>query len=406
MSWIEQITTDFIITCGDGKQYRPAWLNAYKAKEYNVAEFTFPEIEGSLVKRGRAKGRKYNLELYFQGENHLDASNDFEVSADDPRPWVVIHPFYGRITVQPLSITFDNSRYNTTQIRADVIETITEDNPKGTTNPVDQVLSYKEGLDETAIASLNDDIELNTANSNVIAVNNELIYNEARKSIDIDIDFQEYSNLFNEAQSKLLDTSSDPLSTLRSVQALINKPGQFSTAVQNRIESIVNQLSLLKNSLGIDSTRDQKKIYECNASGLVSSMISTSVTDAEYPDRTAIIDTIEIILSSYDNYLSTLDSVQTDDNGTIDSFIPDPDIQIQLNSLVILGVITLFGFIAESRQERRIFIEQDSNIIILIHRFYGLDIEDERINEFIRVNNITLNEYLQIKKGREIIYFV
>ena len=30
MSWIDKIKTELIITCGDGKQYKPQWINAVK----------------------------------------------------------------------------------------------------------------------------------------------------------------------------------------------------------------------------------------------------------------------------------------------------------------------------------------------------------------------------------------
>lgn len=46
MSWIDKIKTELIITCGDGKQYKPQWINAVKTKDYNVAEFEFPEVSG------------------------------------------------------------------------------------------------------------------------------------------------------------------------------------------------------------------------------------------------------------------------------------------------------------------------------------------------------------------------
>ena len=45
-----------------------------KTKDYNVAEFEFPEVSGTLVSRKKPKGSRYDLEIIFQGENNLDLS--------------------------------------------------------------------------------------------------------------------------------------------------------------------------------------------------------------------------------------------------------------------------------------------------------------------------------------------
>src|SRR5688500_16182415 len=112
MSWVEKIQRELIITTGDGKEYKPNWLNASKDVEYNVAQFNFPKIPGTLVAGGEPKGAQYSVEFYFQGEDHLDKFTAFEQSAKDKRPWTISHPFYGRLVVKPLALKFDHSKYN------------------------------------------------------------------------------------------------------------------------------------------------------------------------------------------------------------------------------------------------------------------------------------------------------
>ena len=87
MSWLDQIKNDLTIVTGDGKRYTPLHINAVKEKEYNTVEFNFPGVSGSLVSRRLPKGRRYALELYFQGEDNTTIADAFETSADDPRPW-------------------------------------------------------------------------------------------------------------------------------------------------------------------------------------------------------------------------------------------------------------------------------------------------------------------------------
>ena len=130
MSWLEKVETEMIITTGDGQPYAPDYMNAVKSVEYNVAEFNFPGIAGTFVDRRLPKGRKFNLELYFQGDDHLDVAEAFEASANDSRAWEIEHPFYGLVIVQPTSLQFDNSKQNLSKITGTVIETILEDAPR------------------------------------------------------------------------------------------------------------------------------------------------------------------------------------------------------------------------------------------------------------------------------------
>jgi hypothetical protein len=103
MSWINDIQDKtFEIITGDGKSYFPKWKNAQKSTEYNLTVFDFINTEGSYVDRKKMKGRKFDLEFYFDGESCVDLGNNFELSARDSRKWLLKHPFYGEIYCHPL----------------------------------------------------------------------------------------------------------------------------------------------------------------------------------------------------------------------------------------------------------------------------------------------------------------
>jgi len=52
-----------------------------------------------------------------------------------------------------------------------------------------------------------------------------------------------------------------------------------------------------------------------------------------------------------------------------------------------------------------LFLEKDSNLIVLTHRFLGLA-SDENLEIFKRINKIGLSETYRIKKGRLITYYI
>lgn len=413
MSWLDRIQHDLIIKTGEGTEFKPNWINATREREYNVAEFEFIDVEGTLVNRQKARGMKYNLEIYFQGANCIEDASDFGIAADDPRPWKISHPYYGNLTVQPISLHFDNSKHNVSKINGMVIETITEEFPKGSFDPVDKINFDKSQIDLVAINSY---VTFNpspvNADVNQLTDNVTKIYKAGVPSILDSVDASNYFNLFNNALSSILVIANDVSNAMTLVKDMINAPIQFVNSVKNRVSGLINQFNALRDLIndlqGISSgfMKETKKSYETNGGTIVSSIAVASVTKMDYNNRKDVIFIIEQILDTYNQYLTDLDSFQTDNGGEPDSYMPDANSLIGLGELINFTVASLFVIGLNSKQERAIYCETDTNLIMLAHRLYGLLPDDSTI-ETLRANNeIGLNELIQIKKGRKILYYV
>lgn len=409
MSWIDKIKANFTITTGDGKTYTPLWRNATKAVEYNVAEFEFPNLPGTLVKRGTPKGRRYNLEFYFQGENHLDQALAFEASAADSRPWRISHPMYNDITVQPLGLIFDNTAYNTSKITGQVVETITEDSPRVGFSPVDKITEDKISTDELFAESYSNNVDPSATDINSMNANTAGYYAKGSKIAKVP-DSEEYFNLFNDAKTDILNATDDPLKAMQSIQAMINAPALFATDIKTRLNLLVDQFNSLRSTLINVLTPNSKRLYESNGAALVSAMAVASVNpqdkDNDYGNRLRVIQIVEQVLAQYNLYITDLDELQTDNGGEPDSYIPDAGSLIALNNLMNYTFSNLFAIALDSKQERTVYLEADYNIVGLAHRFYGLDVEDKTITSLMVNNGMGLNEILQVKKGRKLIYYV
>lgn len=405
MSWIERLKNGFIITCGDGREFRPKWLNAVKTREYNVTQFNFPEVPGTLVKRQQPKGRKYGIEIYFEGEDNIEVSNAFETSADDPRPWVISHPYYDRIVVQPLSLNFDNTKHNSTKITGTIIETITDTNPRTSVDAKDKIIADQSALNTTFEESYVNDVSPVIDDVNQMDQNNDALFLEGEKAITDTSDFESYFNAFNTANSAILNAINEPLTAIRTLQAVINAPALFLVGVELRIETLKTQFEKLLQSIVGITQFSLKKLFENNAGVLVSAMALALVSNSTFSSRTEVFNFIGALLDDYTNYLTNLDNIQSDNSNSPDSFVPDFRSQLLLNDLINFTVSNLFEIAIDSRQERSIILEEDSNIINVAHRFYGLDLTDSTIDELISTNEIGLNEYLGLKKGRKIVYF-
>lgn len=406
MSWIDRIQNGITITCGDGKSYSPEWLNAVKQIEWNVSEFIFPGLDGSLVKKKKKLGTRYSLEFYFQGAFHLDQSAEFETSANDSRPWVIAHPFYGSIIVQAPSFTVDNSGLNVSKWTGTVIETILESGIKTTADPVEAIALQKNLLDESFAQSLL--AKPSVPDVAKLKAKNKSTFNLTVPIIKIPEEAATYFNLFNTANAAVSTAIASPLLAMRTTIAMLTEPAKFSLSVSQRIETLKKSFADL--SIGVAGLLSpaSKQIYQATAGSLLSAMCLTSSlpqpTDFGNSKRVLVI--VDTITEIYDEYLANLDLLQTLTGGAPDSFIPDAESLISLSELINLAVSNLFNIALTARNERFVILEKDTNIILLTHRFYGLDLSDNNINEMFENNGFGLNHLLQIKKNTKVVYYI
>jgi len=406
MSWIDKIQDPLIITTGDGKEYTMNWLNPNKKKDYNIAEFDFPNLPGTLVNRGMPMGRKFDLELYIQGENHLDTASAFERSADDRRPWVVAHPLYGNLTVQPTAINIDNSAYNVSKITTTVIETITEDSPKTTVPPEDQIILIKDEISE--------DLELvvtatpTAADVDTMTATADENFSNGVKIIQLSDEFENYNNAYNEALSAVNNAIASPVLAMRALNTMLTEPAKFTLSVKIRVDLLITTFNTLRGTIENIISLSGKQFFQNQATSVISSMCLSVATPLEndFKNSVSALELIDKLLENYDLLIEDLDDLQTNNGGNTTSFIPDATIMSQLGLIMNYTISNLYNIALNSRKERSIIAEDDTNIIMLTHRLYALDPSDANMAELIENNGWGLNHILQIKKGTRVVYYI
>ena len=410
MSWIEKIQDQMVIITGDQKQFEPQWLNANLSKEYNISSFDFIGTAGTLVNRRQPRGRTYRLEIYFQGDDHLDVARDFEKSADDPRRWTIRHPLYGDLTVHPANLLFDNSQMNVSKITGIILETIDDVNPQALIVPEDKIIQDKIDTDEITAASYVNS-NPNPEVKDLALMNDSLDQWEVftGSTIDDGKEAETFRNKVSRARSDITNAVGQPLAAIRSMQEVINFPFQVSGTVELRLKTLIKEFEELVSGISVITRRADKFLFENNAGSMITAMttvIATPQSPDDYGNKPKVLETINTILDAYNLYLVTLDVIQTDDSDELDSYVPDNQAMQLISSLVNFTLSNLFIIALNAKQERSIILEEDSNLIILAHRFYGPNLDDENIDELILNNNIGINEHLLVKKGRIIRYYV
>lgn len=406
MSWIDKIQSGLIITTGDGRQFSPKWMKTSYVRDYNVTEFNFPDVAGSLVKRRAPIGIKYAIEIFFDGENNLDDSDSFRRSADDPRPWTIEHPEYGSILVQPSSLSFDNSAYNSTRITGTVTETLNDEGLAIADVPVDVVLSSNSAAFEQAVSSLE---QVGGIDPVRMTSTNEQVYASGRLVVVDASEGETYFSVFSTAQGAINDAISEPSNAIRKLQNIIQAPAYFSISVRNRIDLFSQQLNNLITSLVSVSSVFDKSLFENNGAMIISAMAvsaSTPVSEQDYGSADSVFSIIDILLDSYNSYVSSLDSLQTANGGDLDSYIPNFELSTSVADLVNYTVSNLFIIALSAKQLRSFVLDAESNVIQLTHKFYGLDSDDSNIEQFIAQNNFGLNDMLVIPAGKTVFYYV
>lgn len=406
MSWVNRVQSGLVITTGDGKSYEPKWMKTSYVRDYNVTEYNFPETDGTLVKRTTALGTKYSIEIFFEGDENIEDAEQFRISSDDRRPWTIEHPEYGNILVQPSSLSFDTSVYNSTRVTGTVTETIADEGLQITEVPLDLITGFNLAVFEISAAALSEQPNPNPAR---MAQNNQAYYDSGRLSVSNLIESERYFAAFSAANGAIANVTAKPLQAAISLQRVIEAPAQFSLSVRARIDILRNQLTtLIQSALTVASVFD-KKLIETNGSVIISAMSLSAATplgNNDYGNADTVFQIIEILLNANLDYTNVIDSMQTVNGGDTDSYVPDFGLSIQVNDVLNYTISSLFTIALSAQQLRTFTLTSDTSLILLAHKFYGLNEDDSTIDDFILQNSLGLNDMLILPAGKIVKYYV
>lgn len=405
MIWQERLENiQFTIRTGDGQVFTPLWKNSQTDQEYKTAIFDFINVPGSFIERREAKSRKYPLVFWFTGEDNISESERFQVSAADPRPWTVTHPFYGEIFGQPLSVSRNDTDYNMTEVNVDFWETIREDFPATNTSIVDQIDEIKdEVLEESAIAYATtstletQDIVKNSDSLDFTVSTLEPLQDNTTNS--------EFQNAVSNARSANSNLLTEPRTAIDAIQRVIDLPTTYDRAVTTKLGAFLAAYNGLNR---VFNTVSDKLYFESAGATILSAYASAAVNPqpTDYQVRSEVQEVVDEIITLYNDYLKILDDNQVNIFDVENTYIPNGDVQLRLQQIVLFTVDQLFILAFNSRQERMFFTNREDNLFILTHRFSSLDQLDENLESFRQLNNIKLNRLFVIPKSTQIKYVI
>lgn len=407
MSWKDRIeNTIFTIRTGDGKLYYPDWKNGEISKDYNASVFEFINQPGSLIDRKQPKANSIPLTFWFQGDDNIEQADVFYKSADDKRAWVVHHPFYGDINGQPISIKRDDSNYNCTEVTVDFRETILLNGPRLQITGNTFVQSSIEKFHTVSPIDYAGKVDLKPADVSIVTDNATKINNLIMKAIDAtgyDSYITARNAMFNAVDNLILA----PETAISTIHDVILQPSQFVTGVTSRIELLGTIYESIVRLVSDAQTKNNKAYFE-TAAGITIASLSNALLNpvaTDYQTRGDVISAMNNLIDMYNDYLSILDASYVSSVNTATAFSASQPSQDALQDIV-LNVLTNLELLAfNAKQERLVVLDLDSNLIVLTHKYIGLDVDDVNIETFRTINNIKNTGLFIIEKGTEIKYY-
>jgi len=406
MGWKDDLENiKFSIKTGDGKEYFPLWKDSEKSKDYNSSAFDFIDVSGTFVDRKKPKGNKYPLTFYFQGDDCITQSNEFENSADDSRAWEITHPFYGTIKGQPLSLKRNDNNYNVTEITVDFWESMTDDYPISDVSVKDEVLSKRNLVSQSAVTSYSS--SENVLQSEDITKNKDanILTNSAFDTSLENDDFADYQIIFGSAQKATDDLLNNASNAIEKTNELLNFPSGVDLPVLVKVKNYVNAFENLVKEL---QTIADKLFFESQAGLCISNLCNASVNyqETDFEIRNEVEQVVNEILNIYAQYLLILDNASVSIYDVGNTYQPDAGLQNDVYNIVMFTIGNLYNLAFNAKQERIVYTTKDTNLILLTHKYLGLDASDENIEKFRQINNIKMNELFNVKKDRLIKYYV
>jgi hypothetical protein len=394
-TWKERIeNNELAITTGDGKKWYPQWKKSVQDIEYNVSGFEAIDIEGTYVDRKRKKGDKLPITFFFQGEDCVDQAKLFEKSARDRRPWIFKHPFFDIIKVQPTKLKFDFTGLNAVKITGILWETIAFKFPRENFPP--QYLVSKavgvlyNDIVLTTVEEIGTPLPVNINPSQSFIDSLENIFGKIAETKD---DIANVKELARKASSAAQNMVQDVTNFIVYTNDLIIFPLLLVQSTRSKIDSMIEAANSLKDIFfGVPEAAPE--FYEAFATSLLASL-SNLVVDGDYNKDTDVFYAIDKTTETYAEVRSSYDEI---------SYIQNPNLALQSDIINSTTIASLYDIAFDTRRQRIIVLGEDSNMVLLAHKYYGPG--DDKLEEFIEQNKLKGDEYLQIKAGREIIYFV
>lgn len=364
--------------------------------EKKTTAFDFPDADGTYIQDLGPKGRRYPLRVFFWGNDYDIQSNAFFDSLLEVGTGKLEHPVYGVVSVVPFGrikrrddlvtaanqAVFELEFWETNSLiypiaqedlGGKVVSSVSEFNQE-------QVKTFKLQDLSTAIKKVS---FRNDLLSKINYVSDSLLASASLSSSVL-------NDFINTRDSIIRNVNTASLLTMGYQSLTLLQAPSKSGALPSAYDNLL--------LLDAPESVNQLRLNDLFATGALAASILSAVKN-KYISKTQAIESAEKILSQFDKvnlWRETAFNVL----GEIDT----GEAYEKLQEAVALLTAHLVRISFSLLQEKSIIIDRDRTIIDLCAELYG-EI-DGTLDFFINTNNLSGSEILELKRGREIVYYV
>lgn len=425
MAWQDQIKPAAYTSAESKTRTVFDYENVRVNVEKKTTAFNFPDANGTYIQDLGHTGRRYPFRLFFWGDDYHIVAEAFLESLLERGAGTLEHPLYGTKTVIPFGAisrrddlktaanqaVFDVTFWETTDVIFPSIQddagaavlsaleiyaaaSASEFDSSITTDTVSQLTKFKNGY--TAILDVAEDGLQGVADVQESVAKQ---FNAISDSINRGIDVLVSQPLTLGFQTGILLQT--PARSLAQIKARLSAYKDLAASIIGGTESTLTAIDegggVTSPSLAAEASNEFHTANLFASTAVAGSVLSA--VDTQFLNKTAALEAAEDILEQMD----TATVWKDDAYRTLDQ-IDQGEAYQPLQDAVALVAGFLIDISFSLKQERRIVLDRDRNIVELAAELYGA-IDDE-LDFLITSNNLSGSEIINLPRGREIVYYV
>ena len=377
----------------------------------------FPGVDGVFVQRTGVNGREFPTKFIFSGADHDQRAAQCIAALSEPGFGKLQTPLYGKKTVAPLGKIKRSDDLvrgaNQSIVEVTLFETLETLKPDQSRNAEAFILNRVEEFNAANGAAFKRGLSVDTTQRALRAINAvQAALRAVKQTLDkitrldsaIRSGFSRNTGFIESSLSTLIGT---PLALAASFASLTQLPGQFAGRLADKFQAYGRMLSAL---LGLDAATDPKSTIpqESENNLAVVSMVAgnalagmcVSSTVADFDSREQSVAAAIELLETFDEFRDWRES-RAEELGLIDDADAADALQKAIDASVFLLIQSSFSLPTQVT----ITTKTTRGLLELCAELYGT-VQDDTLDIFLRSNNFSSAEILEIPSGREVVYYV
>lgn len=428
-NWKERIgNADIILTSPEtSTEFVAKWINSSKSVDKKVGLFDYPNIQGTVAQDLKSSSNRFSISFRFTDyeNNDLFARDFFAIAAKETGQWTIIHPVYGLLGLQLISMVEDktSNEGGFTQINTEWIEAIDE-NKLLTTRELSGLVDGQCSV--VQLNSIEQFVELCDQSSKSLRSTIENTVDGIGNVVDFILSpLFAVENTVSSAMTSIklaiqgsIDAVLLPLSELAGqIQNLVNIPLLAAKDTKSRINkyaSLRNALTNLlpggSNSITATWATDLEKRNNIVTAELasISSIVAFSqilLTSNDITSRLQALDLAQQMLNEFSDLVDKYDEQQQNQESALieEQYFSNSSVYNDIVTLVGLSFQYLLSLISNLKIEKKIILsEPRATIEVCISEYGTIDEYDNLIAH----NKLKGSEIFWLPAGKEITLYV